>query len=166
LTHLYSLSIGSFSVSVKFCQHPVLGPPKPHRMLAKFSRWFRGLDHRFFCFVGLHPELLHSKGPYIPFRLGWHPSQLPIDQKGPYLGIPTRLCISTRFFYIETRARNANDTGAAEGHASAPRRRTRHPAWRIHMYGSRVAARHFLNKKAQDSAQIFVSSFVVRSISS
>ena len=79
-----------------------------------------------------------------------------------------RLCICTRFFSLETRASaHANDTGTAESHASAPRRRIPDlPPGDPDIGGSRMAAgwQHafFVVKKAQDSAQIFVSDFAVR----
>jgi hypothetical protein len=109
------------------------------------------------------------KGPYIPFRFGWHPSQLPVAQKGPY---PlSRHCESRRFSCRDARARNANDIGTAESHASAPRRRIPDPTRpsqtaRWQQGGSRLAAgwqqtgsTPFHSKKAQDSAQFFISFF-------
>ena len=77
-------------------------------------------------------------------------------------------------FLLETLARaNANDTGTAESHASAPRRRTRtrpDPATRPSQTarwqqgGSRLAARIFTVKKAQDSARFFISFFTAWTI--
>ena len=77
-----------------------------------------------------------------------------------------RLCICTRFSCRDARARNANDIGTAESHASAPRRRIPDlPPGDPDIGGSRMAAgwqqAFFVVKKAQDSAQFFVSDFAV-----
>jgi len=103
-------------------------------------------------------KCLDEKWPYIAFRLGWHPNQLPHAKKGPYLDL-ARPCACMRFFCQRRALANAAPK-AIQAHpddAPQPDPATRRPD----IGGSRMAACHFRNKKGTGLCQIVYFGFRV-----